>query len=141
MPKFHLSVTCSFNIYSYYAYLCRVWVKAILNKRKYPKYYSNQISKHFDNQKRVFKGEVFCTALRDSIPPQKHGSNRVKLFFYALFKKIVVTEFLLSYWGNHSLIFGLNNLSKFLRILRNNLVLLKVCLENQVSCTSLITLK
>ena len=73
--------------------------------------------------------------------PQKYGSNRVKLFFYALFKKIVVAEFLLSYWGNHSLIFGLNNLSKFLRILRNNLVLLKVCLENQVSCTSLITLK
>ena len=36
-------------------------VKANLNKKKYPKYYSNQISKHLDNQKRIFKGLVFCT--------------------------------------------------------------------------------
>ena len=49
----------------------RVSAKAILNKRKYPKYYSNQVSKHFDNQKRVFKGVVFCTPpSRDFIPPK-----------------------------------------------------------------------
>ena len=38
------------------------------DKRKYPKYYSNQISKYFDNQKRVFKGVVFCTPH----PPTPH---------------------------------------------------------------------
>ena len=75
-------MTCSFNIYSYYAYLCRVSVKAILNKREYPKYYSNQISKHFDNQKRVFKGLAFCTNPPPPSPgilyPLKAWVNRVK---------------------------------------------------------------
>ena len=49
-------------------------VKANLNKKKYPKYYSNQISKHFDNQKRVFKGVVFLPPLpRVFIPPKSPG--------------------------------------------------------------------
>ena len=75
-------MTCSFNIYSYYAYLCRVWVKAILNKRKYPKYYSNQFLKHFDNQNRVFKGMgvVFCTQSPwDFIPHKIPGLIGLKL--------------------------------------------------------------
>ena len=42
--------------------------QTFLTKSKYTKYYSNQISKHFDNQKRVFKGVVFCTRPRDFIP-------------------------------------------------------------------------
>ena len=49
-------------------------VKANSNKKKYPKYYSNQISKHFDDQKRVFKGVVFCTLpLRDFITLKSPG--------------------------------------------------------------------
>ena len=40
---------------------------------KYPKYYSNRISKHFDNQKRVFKGVAFCAPPQDFIPPKSPG--------------------------------------------------------------------
>ena len=76
-------MTCSFNIYSYYVDLCRVWVKAILNQRKYSKYYSNQISKHFDIQKRVFKGVVFCTPY-DFIPPKSAGLIGLKARIHRL---------------------------------------------------------
>ena len=43
--------------------------------------------------------------------------------------------------AKHEIIFGLDNLSKALHILRNHLVRLKACLENQVSCTGLMILK
>ena len=43
--------------------------------------------------------------------------------------------------AKHEIIFGLDNSSKALHILRNHLVRLKACLENQVSCTGLMILK
>ena len=56
-------------------------------------------------------------------------------------RKIAVTKYFLPYRDNNSLISGLNNLSKFLHILKNHLVLLKVRLENQAPCTWIIILK
>ena len=50
-------------IFAHIMHIYAEWVKAILDQRKYPKYYSNQMSKYFDNQQRVFKSVVFC------IPP------------------------------------------------------------------------
>ena len=43
--------------------------------------------------------------------------------------------------AKHEIIFGLDNLSKALHILRNHLVRLKACLENQISCTGLMIVK
>ena len=62
--------------------------------------------------------------------------SSIKLFFYPLFKKdrkVVVTKFVLPYWGNNSITFDFDNLSKNLRILRNRLVLLKVSLESEIT--------
>ena len=61
--------------------------QTILNKRKYPKYYSNQISKHFDNQKRVFKGVVLYTLLppQDFIPSKSPGLIGLNIKIVVLF--------------------------------------------------------